>query len=226
MNNILAAGLLSGWIGAVLTFVPGTTMAHGEQSADDDPHAAHRAMMEQPAQIDNGGAVEVEIHDLELLDQDGRKVRFKSDVIEDKLIVMSVLYTTCTTICPVTSAIFAQLQKRLGPRVGEDVRLVSLTVDPATDTPQRLKQYAKKFNAGPGWVWLTGEKRATEIVLDGIGAYTRNYREHPTIVLVGDGRTGVWKRYFGFPAPEQLQGALGELEQARGVSQLDAGAHQ
>ena len=215
-------GFLVGTVAATLALA-GNAAAHGV-GEDDDPHAGHRAVMEKaakPAEV----AADIELHDLELLDQDGQRLRFRSDVIADKFIFLSVIYTTCTTACPVTSAIFAQLQKRLGPRVGDDVRLVSLTVDPATDTPQRLKQQAKKFNAGPGWVWLTGGKRSMDIVLDGIGAYTTNFRDHPTMVLVGDGRTNTWRRFFGFPAPDKLLAGLDEF-QARRVSRLDATAHQ
>jgi len=218
-RNRLAA-LLAGWIGAALMLAPGVGGAHNEQGADDNAHSGHGATTERTGPASQSGGVDIELHDLELLDQNGWPVRFKSDVIADKLIVMSVMYTTCTTVCPVTSAIFAQLQKRLGPRVGDDVRLVSLTVDPATDTPQRLKQQAKKFNAGAGWVWLTGEKRAMDIVLDGIGAYTNNFRDHPTIVLVGDGRSGAWKRFFGFPDPDALLSEIDQLGAARKVSSL------
>jgi protein SCO1/2 len=208
---------------AVMLAVAGNAAAHSVRGGNDDAHAGHAAMSDiaKPAEV----AADIELHDLELLDQDGRRVRFRSDVIADKFIFLSVMYTTCTTACPVTSAIFAQLQKRLGPRVGDDVRLVSLSVDPATDTPRRLKQQAKKFNAGPGWVWLTGGKRSMDIVLDGIGAYTTNFRDHPTVVLVGDGRTNAWRRFFGFPAPDKLLAALDELQAGR-VPGHDATAHQ
>jgi len=201
-----------GVLGGALALAPVALLAHGD---NHQAHAAQQAAMGK-LKATPGGAAEVKIADLELVDSHGRTLHFKSDVIGDKLVALTVLYTSCTTVCPGTSAIFAQLQQRLGARLGDTVRLVALTVDPATDTPERLNAYAKQFHAGPDWVWLTGGKRAIETVLEGVGAYTPNFRDHPSMVLVGDGRTQQWQRFFGFPSPDQLLGALDALEQARG----------
>jgi protein SCO1/2 len=155
--------------------------------------------------------VEVDVHDLELLDQDGTKLRFKSEVIADLVVVIDTFYTDCGLICPILSAIFAELQKRLGDRLCEDVTLVSLSVDPVTDIPPRLKEYAATWKARPGWVFLTGKEPNMTRVLDGLGLYAPDFTAHPAAFLVGDGKTGRWTRYFGFPSPQKLLAKVDEL---------------
>jgi protein SCO1/2 len=186
----------------------------GASTADgEDPHAHHKAMMDKPVEAQKSG--NIDLRDRALLDQDGQEVRFVSDVIGDRIVVMDFVYTTCTTVCPVLSAVFAQLQDRLGDELGADVALVSVTVDPVRDTPQRLKAYAATHNARDGWVWLTGPKTTVEDVLTGVGAYSVNFEDHPAMVLVGDGRTGEWSRFFGFPSPDRIMEEVNALQAAR-----------
>lgn len=181
--------------------------------AEDDPHAHHRAMLESPAEP--AQSADVDLRDRTLVDQDGRDVRFVSDVIGDRIVVVDFVYTSCTTVCPVISAVFGQVQERLGDRLGDEVALVSMSVDPIRDTPERLKDYAVRQNAGDGWVWLTGSKATVEDVLTGVGAYTPNFEDHPAMVLVGDGRTGQWSRFFGFPSPDRIVQQVNALQAAR-----------
>lgn len=183
--------------------------------ADEDPHAKHRAMMKQKAQA--AETADVDLRNRLVLDQDGRELQFVSDVIGDNIVVMDFVYTTCTTICPVLSALFSQVQTKLGDDVGDEVWLVSMSVDPVRDTPQRLKAYSSKHRAGDGWLWLTGSKGDVDDVLTGLGAYTTNFEEHPSMVLIGDGRTGQWKRLFGFPNPDRIVQIVNDLREQRGT---------
>ena len=178
-----------------------------------DPHAHHKAMLNKPAEP--ARSTEVDLRDLMLVDQDGRQVKFVSDVIGDRIVVMDFVYTSCTTICPVLSALFGQVQGKLGDHLGEDVILVSVSVDPTRDTPQRLKAYAARHQARPGWIWLTGPKTTMDDVLDGLGAYSPDFENHPSMVLVGDGRTGEWSRFFGFPSPDRIMDQVNALQAAR-----------
>lgn len=180
------------------------------------PHAHHRAMMNKPAEP--ALTTEVDLLDLALIDQDGTEVKFVSDVIGDRIVVMDFIYTSCTTVCPVISAVFGQVQNKLGDQLGDDVVLVSVSVDPIRDTPQRLKAYAAKHKASPDWIWLTGDKRTMDKVLDGLGAYSPNFEDHPAMVLVGDGRSGEWSRFFGFPNPDRLMKQVNTLQAARTVA--------
>ena len=182
--------------------------------ADEDPHAKHRAMMKQKSDPVAESA-EIDLRDRQLVDQHGRQVMFVSDVIGDNIVVMDFVYTTCTTICPVLSALFNQVQKKLGDDVGTEVTLVSMSVDPIRDTPQRMKAYSAKHDAGDGWVWLTGPKPVVDEVLVGLGAYTTNFEDHPTMVLIGDGQTGEWKRLFGFPNPDRIVQVVNDMRERR-----------
>jgi protein SCO1/2 len=186
---------------------------HEGMSGVDDPHAAHKAMMKQPAEP--AKSADVDLLDKTLVNQDGEEVKLVTDVIGDRLIVMDFVYTSCTTVCPVLSALFNQVQEKLGDRLGKEVFLVSVSVDPTRDTPQRLKTYAAKHDAKEGWIWLTGPKRTMDEVLDGLGAYTPNFENHPSMVLVGDGRTGEWSRFFGFPNPDRILEQVNTLQAAR-----------
>ena len=183
-------------------------------AADEDPHAKHRAMMKQKSDP-TAEAADIDLRDRLVVDQDGQELMFVSDVIGDNIVVMDFVYTTCTTICPVLSALFTQVQGKLGDAVGDEVTLVSMSVDPVRDTPQRLKAYSAKHRAGEGWLWLTGSKGEVEDVLIGLGAYTSNFEDHPSMVLIGDGRTGEWKRLFGFPNPDRVVQIVNDLREQR-----------
>lgn len=159
--------------------------------------------------------VQVTLHDLPLLDQDGKTVRFRDDAIGGRIVVIDTFFTTCTLICPILGAIFADLQDQLGDRLGRDVRLISITVDPGTDIPPRLKKYAEQWEAKQGWLFLTGGKKDVDHVLEGLGLYSADFTDHPSAFLVGDGREGKWTRFYGFATPEQLMGKVGELLENR-----------
>jgi protein SCO1 len=175
------------------------------------PARAHDAHSHGAAPAGAPGSAKVVLSDKPLLDQTGRVVRVAHDVIGERIAVVNFIYTTCTTVCPVTSATFAQLQARLGAALGKEVVLVSITVDPVRDTQERLREYSVRYGAREGWTWLTGAKRDVDDVLKGFGAYTPNFEDHPTMVLVGDAAGG-WSRFFGFPSVEQL---LARVDAAR-----------
>lgn len=157
------------------------------------------------------GAVQVKLVDLPLLDQDGKTVRFRNDVVGDRIVVIDTFFTTCGLICPILGAIFMELQELAGGRLGRDVALVSISVDPLTDIPPRLKKYSEQWEARPGWIFLTGGKSNVDQVLAGLGLYAANFADHPSSILVGDGKTGEWTRFYGFATPEQLMERIREL---------------
>ena len=190
----------------------------------DQKHSQHNPP--QPSQDPEAKAVSVKLADLDLLDQDGNRVKFKTDVLRDRLVAIDVIYTTCPVVCPILSSIFANVQNSLGDRLGKEVVLVSISVDPVTDIPPRLKEYAQKWGAKPGWVFLTGDKGNVDRVLQGLGAYAADYTEHPTAILVGDVAKDGWTRLYGFAAPEQVLAKLDELKARRqGKAHAGHGAH-
>ena len=194
-----------------------------QQGKDDHQgHEMHRKMAES-ASPDDSMNVKIHLRDLELLTADGERVRFKSDVIGDKIVAITFIYTTCTTICPIFNALFSQAQNLLGDRLGEGISLISMSLDPARDVPLRMKKEARKFKAKPGWIFLTGEKENLDQVLRGLDAYFADFTLHPPMVIIGDGKTGQWKRINGFPEPKRIVALIDEFKAARdGISRKAA----
>ena len=151
----------------------------------------------------------------ELRDQNGTPVHFASDIVGDRIMALNFIYTDCNTACPVASAIFSKLQNRLGEKLTQDVRMVSLSINPGTDTPERLKAYAERFHASPEWVWLTGQKAQVDALLKGLGVYRADYTNHASVILVGDPSRDVWMRFNGFSSPDDIAARIDELLVAR-----------
>lgn len=189
---------------ALIALLPAVARAHG----------GHKARTPTPDETPR--SVTINLPDTPLLDQDGRRVRLRSDVMAGRIVVVDFIYTTCTTICPIFTATMASVQERLGDAVGRDVHLVSVTVDPLRDTPRRLKEYAGSHSADfAGWSFLTGTKADVDAVNKAFGTYTANIDDHPPMVLVGDTGSGQWTRFFGFPAPGVLEARVRQLLAAR-----------
>lgn len=163
-------------------------------------------------------ATDVTVPDVELLDQNGVSMRFRRDVVGDHIVVVDFVSTRCTTLCPMLTAILSGLQQKLGDRLGKDVWLVSVSIDPVNDTPPQLKAYASTHHAGSGWVWLAGRKESVERLLRGLGASSTADADHTPTVLVGDGRTGQWSRFDGFPLQGRVLRKVDELVNARGAA--------
>jgi protein SCO1/2 len=166
-----------------------------------DPHAGHHMGQEK---AEGPSPAQKYFTDVELVDQDGRKVRFYSDVLKGKTVVVNAFFTTCTSVCPPMNRNMQKVQEALGARAGKDVLLVSISVDPETDTPLRLKEYAQKFHAGPGWMFLTGSKENVDWALYKVGQYVEAKDEHTTVIIVGNEATGLWKKAFGMAKPAEL----------------------
>jgi protein SCO1 len=181
--------------------------------------AAHDAHHHAASPDAKPKAARVTLHDIQLVDVDGRTMRFKSEAVGNRIVVVGFIYTSCTTICPVTSVMLGKVQERLieklGEQFGRDVKLITLTVDPATDTPERLKDYAANFGSPAGWLWLTGEKPQVDRVLVGLGAYAADFTRHSGAILVGDGRNGDWMRFYGLPNPPDVVDRVEQLLAAR-----------
>src|ERR1700688_308222 len=142
--------------------------------------------------------------DVELVDQDGRRHRFYSDLLQGKIVVVAAFFTSCTTSCPILAERMAALQERVGDRLGRDVYLLSFSVDPQTDTPARLKQYAERVGARPGWFFLTGSKTNLDWALYKLGAYTEPAEAHSNLLILGNEPAGEWKKVFGLAPAEDL----------------------
>ena len=148
------------------------------------------------------------IPDVEVLDQYGNELHFYTDLIKDKTVAINFIFTNCTTICPPLAATFARLQKEMGERVGKDVHLISISVDPLTDTPERLKAWGAKFKAGPGWTFVTGEKQEMDKLLNALGAAVSKREDHTPSMIIGNDSKGVWTRTYGLAKINQIMGVI------------------
>ena len=99
---------------------------------------------------------------------------------------------------------FSKLQAALGDRLGKDVSLISVSIDPLTDTPQRLKSWGEKFGARPGWTLVTGGKAEMDRLLRALTGDASGVSEHSAVVFVGDYDRGVWVRADGLDDPARL----------------------
>lgn len=148
------------------------------------------------------------IDDTALQDHTRMERHLRSDVIGDRIAVIDFIYTSCTTMCPMVSSVMARLQKDLGERLEREVILVSVSVDPVRDTPEKLAAHARKFDQGKGWVWLTGSRYNVQEVLRNFGITISNLEEHAPMVMVGRADNSNWYRLVGIPHPDDVMEAL------------------
>lgn len=141
--------------------------------------------------------------DVTLVNQDGKKVRFKSLMESDQPVVVDFIYGTCTTICPVLSAGYANLQNKLAAS-GQKLRLVSITIDPENDTPKVMKEYLKRYRAKPGWDFLTGSRADIDQVMRAFNAYIPDKMSHYPLNLIRSPKDGSWVRLFGIMSSREF----------------------
>lgn len=142
--------------------------------------------------------------DVVLVNQNGEKMRFYSDLLRGKVVVINSFFATCTGSCLPLTRNLEKLQQSLGARMGKEVNIISISVDPEVDTPASLKAYAKKLNAGPGWYFLTGTKESIDFALKKIGQFVDDKQAHLNIFIIGNERTGLWKKAFGLAKSDEL----------------------
>ncbi len=139
-------------------------------------------------------------------DQDGHERRFYDDLIKGKTVVMHFIFTSCPSVCPPMGANFAALQKQLDA-AGEDVALISVSIDPVTDTPARLKQWRARFRGGDGWTLVTGSKQDIDRLLKMLRVFAADIDTHAPFVILGSDQQG-WRYVNGLTPPEKLLAML------------------
>ena len=148
------------------------------------------------------------VPDAELINQDGKKIRFRQ-LIKGKVVALNFIFTTCKTICPPMGANFTGLKKLMDDRVkSSELMMITISIDPDTDTPDRLKAWSEKFEAGPGWTLLTGKKQDVFELLKSLEVYSAVKEEHAPLVLLGKEGTDRWIRANGLSDPKQLANTL------------------
>ena len=149
------------------------------------------------------GVSSMKIPNAQVVDQNGKQLNFYSDLIKGKTVAINFIFTTCTTICPPLTATFRRVQQEAAAR-GLAVQLISISVDPTTDTPERLRDFAAKFKAEPGWAFVTGDKAEIDSVLKALGAAVSNKNDHTPMVLIGNDPSDYWTRTYGLTSPTKI----------------------
>jgi len=166
-----------------------------------DKHAAHRAAMQNPRYVATTESYAVP--DVELIDQSGSHVSLRTLLDTDQPIALNFIFTTCTTICPVMTATFGQMRRELGDE-GDQLRMVSISIDPEYDRPDKLMAYSEQFGAGPDWVFLTGDSNDIVQVLSSFDSYAGSKMNHQPITLLKSPESSSWTRIDGLASGRDL----------------------
>jgi cytochrome oxidase Cu insertion factor (SCO1/SenC/PrrC family) len=170
----------------------------------DSPIAADAPPSNFPGVIiDTTAASSLQIPDVPVLDQSGKQLNFYSDLVKGKTVAINFIFTTCTTICPPLTATFRRVQQDLKTKA-VDAQLISVSVDPTIDTPERLRDYAAKFRAEPGWTFVTGSKSEIDSLLQALGVAVVNKNDHTPMILIGNDAAKFWTRAYGLSSPTAL----------------------
>jgi protein SCO1/2 len=154
------------------------------------------------------------IPNIVLQTQDGRPVRFYDDLVKGKTVLVNFIYTSCEKSCSPTTANLAQLHGMLGDRVGRDLLMLSISLDPAVDRPKALKEYAARFGQFQGWFFLTGNEAEIEDLRRKLGLYDldpaidRDKAQHAGVVIIGNDTTNRWSSLPTLMDPRQLAQAV------------------
>jgi cytochrome oxidase Cu insertion factor (SCO1/SenC/PrrC family) len=185
--------IVAGFAIALLAMAPGR--------AHDMEHMHHQVTqqpLQQPAAT---------VPDVPVLDQDGKRLNFYSDLMRGRTVAINFIYTSCTTFCPMLTANFRMVQQELGARIGKDVELISISIDPVTDTPAKLKAFGAQFESGPGWTFVTGAQPDIARLLDKLGQPLGDPADHTPLVLVRNDKVGGWTHVDGND-PNAIRDAL------------------
>lgn len=139
-----------------------------------------------------------------------KPVRFYDDLVKDKVVVISFMFTDCQNVCPRTNAVLRKVQEALADRVGKDVFLYSISLDAEHDTPEVLLGYAQAMGAKPGWTFLTGKKQEIEQLRHNLGMYDpdpavdADKTQHGGFLVVGSEPLGRWLMMPALVTPEKI----------------------
>lgn len=147
-----------------------------------------------------------------LVDMDGKPFALRADLDRGGPVMVNFVFTSCAATCPVMSATFAEVQRRLAAEE-RGLRLVSISIDPEHDTPARLRDYAAKYGASPGWRFVTGSAEASLAAQRAFDVYRGGVMNHEPITLLRAAPGEPWVRLDGFASARELIGEYRKLVQ-------------
>jgi len=198
-----------------LLWTTGAALSGGQQAENPAVQREDRARAAGPTKIS--------IPDATVLDQNGRKLRFYTDLVKGKTIAVNFIFTTCTTICPPMTANFAKVQKTMMAHGQKDFYLISVSVDPENDTPAKLKAYAEMFQAKPGWTFVTGTRAELQSIWQAFSVYSGGAKQDhaPTVVIGNDARHS-WTYASGLTSANKLVAVIESIQESQNASKTAA----
>jgi cytochrome oxidase Cu insertion factor (SCO1/SenC/PrrC family) len=189
------------WAGILLLAAAPLLWAHGDETHETgSPNALAALIPKGPVAIDvkpfaDDDRARNYFTDLPLRTQEGKPVRFYSDVLRGRVVLINFIYTNCDQGCPVITRQLTEVKDQLGERFGREVFFVSISTDPERDSPEAMQAFAKEQGADhPGWIFLTGEKRYVDQIITKLGQYSPVPEEHSSLLLAGNVQTRHWMK--------------------------------
>lgn len=183
--------------------VSGAVAFAAESVPAENEHAHHHHAAPAPKAEIKRSMVEVTLAATPMVRQDGSATTLSKELEGSKPVILAFVYTSCTTVCPVTSQILSTVQNLLGKDI-DKVRMLSVSIDPEYDTPARLLAYSKKFDAKPQWQHYTGTLSNSVAIQKIFGAYRGDKMNHEPLFFIAGSNKKSWVRLDGFPAAEQV----------------------
>jgi len=175
--------------------------------------SSERPRVKRPGRIELA-SLSSEIPDSWLVDQDGKKVRFYSDLVKDKVVVINFFFTSCNYVCPMQARSFVRLKERLAGRLGRDIFFISISKDPENDTPEKLSKWAKAHDVSAGWTLVTGEQPVIKKLLRDIAFEGVGQGMHESLILIGNDRTAIWLSTDGLQLPDELVKSIDKVSRS------------
>ena len=157
---------------------------------------------------------------VQLVRDDNKVVSLPEEMNDGRPVVLNFIFTSCSSICPLMSQVFAQFQQRLGAE-SQNVHLMSISVDPEQDTPAQLREYARRFHAGPSWQHYTGTIEASLAAQRAFNVWRGDKMAHTSVTFMRVAPDKSWLRIDGFVTPEEL---LERYRQLKGSPQQSVAA--
>lgn len=176
--------------GVLIALAPWAIRTH---AAKPHPDTAPRGGVVSPAGPQSPGSA-AGMPNVVLQTHEGQRVRFYDDLIKGKAALINFMFTSCTSQCPLATANLLKVEEGLGERLGRDIVMISVTVDPATDTPSVLKRYAGRYGTKPGWYFVTGTKKDVDLIRRRLGVLDDGVdkSQHTGMLVYGNDATGQW----------------------------------
>ncbi|RON36267.1 SCO family protein [Pseudomonas brassicacearum] len=183
------------WITLTFCFCTFSSLAFAHEG-HEEPAPEVSAVAAPPGLVTGTGTRDAKtwFTDTPLQDQNGETLRFYSDALQNRVVLLNVIFTSCNDACPLITRKLKEVRELLGDKA-DGITFISLTSDPLRDTPAVLKAYTLKQGVdGPHWFFLTGDKAQMDLVLGRIGQIVPTPEQHSTQLIVGDVANKRWSK--------------------------------